>query len=35
MEQMQHICMGSVGTLERAEGSAMLPISRLSGKDFA
>jgi hypothetical protein len=35
MEQMQDICRGSVGPLERTEGSATRPNSRGSGKDFA
>jgi hypothetical protein len=35
MEQMQDICRGSVGPLERAEGSATRPSSRCSGKDVA
>ena len=34
MEQMQDICRGSVGPLERTQGSATRPNSRWSGKDF-
>ena len=35
MEQRQDICRGSVGPLERTEGSATRPNSRYRGKDFA
>jgi hypothetical protein len=34
MEQMQDICRGSVGPLERTQGSAMRPNSRWSGTDW-
>ena len=35
MEQMQDICRGSVGLLERTQGSATCPNSNWGGKYFA